>query len=95
MSQKAMEMMNQQQQMQNGNMMMQNNSGAAFGRRFVPPSEMSLGSHGSSVSGLSGFTNSQLMEAQSLLSGVSDGVSSLTAGDASYRMALAAASASA
>ena len=50
---------------------------------------MSLGSHGSAVSGLSGFTNSQL--GGSLLSGVSDGVSSLTAGDASYRRSLAAA----
>ena len=93
MSQKAMEMMNmnQQQQMQN-NMLLQGANGA-FGRSFIPPSEMSLGSHGSSVSGLSGFTNSQLMDG-TLLSGLSDGVSSLTAGDASYRMQLAASLAS-
>jgi hypothetical protein len=88
MSQKAMEMMNQQQvQMYNNNMMAQN---PRFGRGFHPPSEMSFGSHGSSVSGLSGFTNSQLMN-ETLLSGVSDGVSSLTAGDASHRMSLASA----
>ncbi|CAB9503502.1 Nitrilase family, member 2 [Seminavis robusta] len=85
MSQKAMEMMNAQQ-MQNGNMMM-NNGGDVFGRGFNPPSEMTLGSHGSSVSGLSGFTNSQM--GGSLLSGLSDGVSSLTAGDSSYRRQLA------
>ena len=94
MSAKAMEMMNmnQAQQMQNS-MLLQNGNGV-FGRAFIPPSEMSMGSHGSSVSGLSGLTNSQLMEAGTLLSGLSDGVSSLTAGDSSYRMQLASAVAS-
>jgi len=87
MSQKAMEMMSQQIMMNNAA------AGGVFGMNFNPPSEMSLGSHNSSVSGLSGFTNSaaSALMNQSLLSGVSDGVSSLTAGDASYRMQMVAA----
>lgn len=94
MSAKAMEMMsmNQQQQQLQNNMLNVQNGGGVFGRAFIPPSEMSMGSHGSSVSGLSGLTNSQLMDCGTLLSGLSsDGVSSLTAGDASYRMQLASA----
>lgn len=75
MSRQAMEMMNQQQMY---NQAVMNN--VLFGRPFhPPPSEMSFGSHGSSVSGMSGLTNSALM------SGISDGVSSLTAGSGGAR----------